>query len=214
MSFSEFDKSWCSKVLNDLNKWPITSPFRQPVDPVRDNAPNYPQIVTNPMDFSTMRKKLNNNEYTSVQEFIDDIQLICDNAKKFNGETSMYALICDDIMAEVHRQYSEKATTQDEEWYKLLAQSVTKLQEHIKDAPTDIAPIESPEKPPEFERSKLSTEQISQIEGLLGFDKIDTLLIRWPFLNDATRKKIKTILEPDQSAEVPQEVKSEPIVAA
>jgi hypothetical protein len=107
---TEFGKTWCTKLLTDLAKWPITAPFRVPVDPERDGAPTYRQIVTHPMDFQTMRKKLGSSEYRSVQEFIDDIQLICDNAKLFNGVNSMYGLICDDVMAEVQKQFSEKPT--------------------------------------------------------------------------------------------------------
>jgi len=46
--------------------------------------------VDKPMDFSTMRIKLNNNCYENEEEFRDDIVLIYENCIKYNGELSIY----------------------------------------------------------------------------------------------------------------------------
>ena len=40
------------------------------------------------MDLSTVREKLNNDEYSSVEECLDDLQLIWDNCKLYNVEFS------------------------------------------------------------------------------------------------------------------------------
>jgi hypothetical protein len=120
------------------------------------------------MDFHTMKKKLNGSEYKSVQEFIDDIQLICDNAKLFNGATSLYALICDDIMAEVHRQYSEKPNSMDEEWYKSLFKATQALEEHLRGAPEEIARLRSFTPAPDFEKVHLSARQRDALAMIIG----------------------------------------------
>lgn len=40
------------------------------MQPVTDEiAPNYSATITNPMDFSTMRRKLDANEYKNLPEF-------------------------------------------------------------------------------------------------------------------------------------------------
>lgn len=44
--------------------WPVTD----------DIAPGYSSIITKPMDFSTMRQKIEDNEYSTLQEFIDDFK--------------------------------------------------------------------------------------------------------------------------------------------
>jgi bromodomain-containing factor 1 len=49
------------------------------------NLPTYPDIIKHPMDLGTLELKLRNNEYASVQSCVDDLQLIVDNARRFNG---------------------------------------------------------------------------------------------------------------------------------
>ena len=50
---------------------------------------DYPKIIKNPMDIFTVKKKLMNSKFTTLQEVIDDIQLIWDNCKTYNQEGSV-----------------------------------------------------------------------------------------------------------------------------
>jgi bromodomain-containing factor 1 len=59
--------------------------FLAPVDPVALKIPTYLDVIKQPMDLGTAETKLRNDQYTSVQAFADDLQLIVDNAAKFNG---------------------------------------------------------------------------------------------------------------------------------
>jgi bromodomain-containing factor 1 len=59
--------------------------FLTPVDPVALKIPTYPDVIKHPMDLGTVESKLKNDQYASVQAFADDLQLIVDNAAKFNG---------------------------------------------------------------------------------------------------------------------------------
>ncbi|KAJ8917342.1 hypothetical protein NQ315_002364 [Exocentrus adspersus] len=59
--------------------------------PVTDNiAPGYSSIITNPMDFSTMRQKIEENQYTHLDEFVADFKLMCTNAMKYNHVDTVY----------------------------------------------------------------------------------------------------------------------------
>lgn len=60
--------------------WPVTD----------DIAPGYSSIISNPMDFSTIRQKIEQNQYAMMQEFSDDFQLMCDNAIKYNHHETVY----------------------------------------------------------------------------------------------------------------------------
>lgn len=63
-------------------------PFLAPVDIVKLNIPTYFDFVKTPMDLGTMEKKVTSDEYTSVSEFIADMDLIVSNCTVFNGPTS------------------------------------------------------------------------------------------------------------------------------
>lgn len=59
--------------------------------PVNDNfAPNYSNIIRKPMDFSTMKQKIDDNEYKSLNCFINDFKLMCNNAMKYNKTGTVY----------------------------------------------------------------------------------------------------------------------------
>jgi hypothetical protein len=55
------------------------------VDPVKFSIVDYFDIVSKPMDFSTIRKKLNFNVYTSPKDFVADVRLIFKNCYAYNG---------------------------------------------------------------------------------------------------------------------------------
>ncbi|XP_070768010.1 bromodomain-containing protein 9 isoform X2 [Enoplosus armatus] len=59
--------------------------------PVTDAiAPGYSMIIKHPMDFSTMKDKISDNEYNTVTEFKADFKLMCDNAMVYNRPETVY----------------------------------------------------------------------------------------------------------------------------
>lgn len=85
-------KSPLSKLLDHLLRslekkdphqffaWPVTDEI----------APGYSSIISDPMDFLSIRQKVDDNEYTTLQEFADDFRLMCDNAIKYNHVDTVY----------------------------------------------------------------------------------------------------------------------------
>ncbi|EGC43262.1 transcription regulator BDF1 [Histoplasma capsulatum var. duboisii H88] len=59
--------------------------FREPVDPVKLNIPNYPLIIKQPMDLRTIEEKLKAGSYTSLFAVTSDFDLMVDNSVTFNG---------------------------------------------------------------------------------------------------------------------------------
>jgi E1A/CREB-binding protein len=59
--------------------------FRQPV--TEAIAPGYFDIIKCPMDFSTMFKKLDENQYTTPFQFCEDVWLVFNNAWTFNKKS-------------------------------------------------------------------------------------------------------------------------------
>ncbi|XP_064640436.1 bromodomain-containing protein 7-like [Lineus longissimus] len=62
--------------------------FAYPVNDVI--APGYSSIITEPMDLSTMRSKLDNGDYSNVLEYKRDFKLMCDNAMTYNHQETIY----------------------------------------------------------------------------------------------------------------------------
>jgi hypothetical protein len=120
-------------------KWGLTQPFRVPVDPIRDGAANYDDIVKHPMDLSTMKNKLSENQYEDVQSFVADVHLICSNAVRFNGENSMFGFIAVDVKNWMDEHYRDKPISQEDEWQRRLESVVTRLHEHIAKVPRQNA---------------------------------------------------------------------------
>lgn len=59
--------------------------FHQPVDPIKYGIEDYYDIIVNPMDFGTIKKKLTFNVYNNIGQFIYDMKLVFDNCVKYNG---------------------------------------------------------------------------------------------------------------------------------
>jgi hypothetical protein len=74
-------------VTTMLMKHRFSDIFLEPVDSVRDNAPDYHEIVKNPMDLQTVSRKLSENAYATWQAWAADIDLIFDNCIAYNGES-------------------------------------------------------------------------------------------------------------------------------
>jgi hypothetical protein len=74
------------RLLHVLFKNPkLTWPFEEPVDPVSLNIPDYPQIVKNPMDIGTIRKRLHDGYYNEqIEYFVKDIRRVFMNAVIYN----------------------------------------------------------------------------------------------------------------------------------
>jgi hypothetical protein len=71
------------KVLQELRNYTQHSlPFLKPVQ--KREAPNYYDVIKNPMDLGTMGKKLKNLEYKSKEEFVKDLNLIWKNCLDYN----------------------------------------------------------------------------------------------------------------------------------
>jgi hypothetical protein len=56
----------------------------EPVDPVTMNLNDYFDVIKQPMDLSTIKKKFDAKQYAASDEFRADIELMCANCFKYN----------------------------------------------------------------------------------------------------------------------------------
>ncbi|CAL1355327.1 unnamed protein product [Linum trigynum] len=82
------DKKLLVFILDRLQKKDTYGVFSDPVD--TEELPDYLDIIDHPMDFSTVRKKLDGGEYSNLEQFEGDIFLICSNAMQYNSSDTVY----------------------------------------------------------------------------------------------------------------------------
>ncbi|XP_059634687.1 uncharacterized protein LOC132277016 [Cornus florida] len=82
------DKKLVLFILDRLQKKDTYGVFSEPVDP--DELPDYHEIIEHPMDFGTVRQKLNEGLYSNLEDFEADILLICSNAMQYNAPDTVY----------------------------------------------------------------------------------------------------------------------------
>ncbi|XP_034270589.1 bromodomain and PHD finger-containing protein 3 isoform X8 [Pantherophis guttatus] len=60
-------------------------------DPVNlSEVPDYLEFISKPMDFSTMRKKLESHQYQTLDEFEEDFNLILANCMRYNSKDTIF----------------------------------------------------------------------------------------------------------------------------
>lgn len=82
------DKRILEIVVDTLQRRDTNELFAQPVDP--QEVEDYYDIIEEPMDFGTMRAKLHEGMYKSLEQFEHDALLIPRNAMHFNSSTTIY----------------------------------------------------------------------------------------------------------------------------
>ncbi|XP_043511870.1 bromodomain adjacent to zinc finger domain protein 1A isoform X2 [Frieseomelitta varia] len=74
------------ELLSDIRHHRDSWPFLSPV--TKDEVPDYHDIISNPMDFGTIKYKLNNSEYETLEHFFSDCHLVFKNCQAYNEEHS------------------------------------------------------------------------------------------------------------------------------
>eukprot|EP00835_Amoeboradix_gromovi_P002056 NODE_108_length_19701_cov_0.369452.p3 type:complete len:411 gc:universal NODE_108_length_19701_cov_0.369452:8004-9236(+) len=98
---------YLKKVIKSLKANKDAKPFLLPVDPVKFNIPNYFDVIKEPMDLSTVEKKLLADEYTHKSAFQYDVTLIFDNCKLFNGEASPFTAMANNMQEAFNKNMSK-----------------------------------------------------------------------------------------------------------
>ncbi|PAA54029.1 hypothetical protein BOX15_Mlig004054g1 [Macrostomum lignano] len=117
----------CAQLLKELTTvklQAISWPFLEPVDVVGLGLTDYLDIVSHPMDLSTMRKKLESGSYSEPEQFASDFRLMLDNCFKYNPSQS-----------EVHRLGKELLKYFNEHFPKMCSGVQQKQQTQVKQQP-------------------------------------------------------------------------------
>ncbi|PIA30019.1 hypothetical protein AQUCO_05700017v1 [Aquilegia coerulea] len=81
------------KLINDKRGWG----FKDPVDPVAMNIPDYFSIISEPMDLGTIKSKLEKKLYTKTEEFATDVRLTFNNAMLYNPPANYFHVVAKEL---------------------------------------------------------------------------------------------------------------------
>ncbi|ULT81240.1 hypothetical protein L3Y34_011252 [Caenorhabditis briggsae] len=84
-------QKFCVRLLNEMHSLKNKSfaqVFYVPVDPIKLKIADYLDVVKNPMDLQTMKKKLDHKQYAEPEEFVADMNLMIDNCCLYNPKGS------------------------------------------------------------------------------------------------------------------------------
>ena len=91
------EMKWCLALWRDLTKKANQTfmwPFMQPVDAIALGIPDYYDVIKNPMDFSTIKKKLDAKQYSNADEFSEDVRMVFNNCYTYNAAGTDIVAMC------------------------------------------------------------------------------------------------------------------------
>ncbi|AFZ80086.1 hypothetical protein BEWA_029360 [Theileria equi strain WA] len=91
------------ELLNNLNKQQSVWPFRKPVK--QSEAPDYYEIITQPTDISTMKRKAKLGEYKTKEQFGEELKRMFDNCRLYNTSHTIYYKYANELQAFIWPQY-------------------------------------------------------------------------------------------------------------
>jgi len=98
-------KTKCLEVLKILQGHQHGWVFNSPVDPIELGLPDYFEVIKKPMDLGTIRKKLENGCYHSLEQFQAHIHLTFDNAMMYNPEGSVVYNMANEMKEKFDQDY-------------------------------------------------------------------------------------------------------------
>ena len=137
---SKFQQAKCLEITEKLMAWPICSPFIEMVDPERDGAPDYFDYIKEPMALRKVQKKLNANEYDTIQAWEHDVNLIWSNAKLYNGEDTLFTHMAMEAALWFKEKMKRFPSTQEEDWTGKIQRTTKKLLEVLSHPPAELDP--------------------------------------------------------------------------
>ncbi|CAH1764218.1 8295_t:CDS:2 [Entrophospora sp. SA101] len=128
--------NFCRSVYQELKKkqhYAYAYPFYEPVNAEKLGVPEYYNIIKTPMDLSMISTKLENETYTSAEDFEVDIRLMFENCYKFNPPGT-----------EVYNMGKQLEKVFDKKWIKEEEESVSGDEnDHLKALQRHLAALSS-----------------------------------------------------------------------
>ncbi|XP_077982682.1 bromodomain-containing protein 7-like [Glandiceps talaboti] len=166
------------KDPNQFFAWPVTDMI----------APGYSGIIQQPMDFSTMQHKIDHGEYDCVDDYKNDLRVMCQNAMTYNREDTVYYKAAKKllnygfkVMSKERLNPLKRAAGFDEEDLELTFKVKKHKKEEIvtEDSTVDIDTVENgeyelkPKKSKSTKTIKLDNEEEEVVTPMEGVEEVE-----------------------------------------
>jgi hypothetical protein len=122
------EKEYAISIINRMKKKHISEVFWDPIDPIKDKALDYNDIIKNPMCLSTVLEKLETSRYSSLELWAKDVDLIWTNAMIFNGPSSLIYLMALELQTWFRKRFYSYNYQYKQTWIHDFHQITEKLQ--------------------------------------------------------------------------------------
>ena len=139
MLFTENQRHWSIKIINDLYKWNLTSFFRLKINPNSESYEDYCKKVKKPIDLDTVRDTLYDGNYKTVDEFVSELKLVFQNTVTYYGPSTVFTMMAEEILLWIQEQEKSINLSEDEKWIRDLIKLQNKLEDHIRNKPPGFA---------------------------------------------------------------------------
>lgn len=105
----DFCRGMISRMVLGPGYWTrLVKAFKHPVDPVLDNVPNYLDVVKKPMDLTTIKAKMERNEYNTSGEFEEDVRQIFKNCYEYWSKDDPIWSQCENLENYFNQQWNSR----------------------------------------------------------------------------------------------------------
>ncbi|GAB9474735.1 Histone acetyltransferase [Globisporangium polare] len=109
-------------LINKLMESEYGWTFNNPVDPVQWNIPDYFEIIKCPMDLGTIKKRLENEHYNSVEAFAGDVRLVFENCIAYNSSTNKFNIAAKQLLASFDKSLAQLKNQLEKQLFKRCEQ--------------------------------------------------------------------------------------------
>jgi len=187
---TEEDFKIINEIIEHIKQIPTSIHFQYPVDTVAN--PDYLRVINyHPMDLSTVEKKLNNKEYSLVQDIINDIKLIWYNCRIYNYENS-----------DIYKWSDELEKISDKEFEKYYIFKVNKNINYKEEYEKNIYKEEAFNDPDYLEKNESDMPDIEKNYYIFLYYKIKLKRLIGKLNNEDRKKLFNKIKENDEHNEL------------
>ncbi|KAL5318168.1 hypothetical protein ACEPPN_013227 [Leptodophora sp. 'Broadleaf-Isolate-01'] len=105
----EFCRGMISRMVLGPGYWTrLVKAFKHPVDPIADNVPNYLDVIKKPMDLTTIKAKMERNEYSTSAEFEEDVRQIFKNCYEYWTKDDPIFTQCENLENYFNQQWNSR----------------------------------------------------------------------------------------------------------